>query len=55
MEVQNISGIDVVAREFTTEYTTASENAPRQDNVSSEARTERVPEPGKGENVDRLA
>ncbi len=54
MEVQNISGSDVVASEFTTEYTARSENAPR-DNGNVEARTERLPEPGKGENVDALA
>lgn len=54
MEVQNISGSDVVVREFTAEYSPKTENAP-QDNRNEEVRSERPAEPGKGANVDRLA
>jgi len=54
MEVQNISGSDVVVREFTAEYSPKTENAP-QDSRNEEVRNERPPEPGKGANVDRLA
>ncbi|HPS58928.1 MAG TPA: hypothetical protein PK514_12555 [Spirochaetota bacterium] len=54
MEVQNISGSDVVASRFTAEYSPKTENAP-QDNRNEEVRSERPPEPNKGANVDRLA
>lgn len=54
MEVQNISGSDVVVREFSPEYSAKTENAP-QDNRNEEIRNERPVEPEKGSNVDRLA
>jgi len=54
MEVQNISGSDVVAREFTPEYTSRTENAPAETRVE-ERPAGRAPEPNKGENIDRLA
>lgn len=54
MEVQNISGSDVVVREFTAEYSPRTENAP-QDTRPEERRSERPAEPNKGANVDRIA
>lgn len=54
MEVQNISGSDVVVREFTAEYSPKTENAP-QDNRNEDVRSERPPEPNKGASIDRLA
>ena len=54
MEVQNISGSDVIVREFTPEYSPKTENAP-QNNGNGEIRSERPAEPGKGNNVDALA
>lgn len=53
MEVQNISGSDVVVREFSSEYTQRIENAPREDR-NEQARNERPVESGKGENFDRV-
>lgn len=54
MEVQNISGSDVVVREFTPEYTPKSENAPQEKNFA-ETRSDRPAEPNKGANVDSMA
>lgn len=54
MEVQNISGSDVVVREFTPEYSTRTENAPQEQNYA-EARSDRPVEPNKGANIDSMA
>lgn len=54
MDVQNISGSDVVVREFSSQYATKSEQAPEQRNESYTSR-ERPVEEGKGGTIDRLA
>lgn len=54
MAVQNISGSDVVIREFTPEYTPRTENTP-EGNGRLETPGERSPEPNKGENIDTMA
>jgi len=54
MDVQNISGSDVIVREFSSQSTPKSEQAPEQRNETYTSR-ERPIEEGKGGNIDRLA
>ncbi len=54
MDIQNISGSDVVVRQFSPEYTQKSEQAPERENETYTSR-ERPVEEGKGSNIDRLA
>lgn len=54
MDIQNISGSDVVVRQFSAEYTQKSEQAPEQKNETYTSR-ERPVEEGKGTAIDRLA
>ena len=54
MDIQNISGSDVVVRQFSAEYTQKSEQAPEQRNETYTSR-ERPAEEGKGGTIDRLA
>ena len=54
MDVQSISGSDVVVREFSPQYTQKSEQAPEQRNETYTSR-ERPAEEGKGGTIDRLA
>ena len=53
MDVQNISGPDVVVNNFTPEYTSRNEQVPT--DQTREAAVERSPEQNKGQNIDSVA
>jgi hypothetical protein len=53
MDVQNISGSDIVVNNFTPEYTPRNEQVPS--DQTREAATERPVEQNKGQNIDSMA
>jgi hypothetical protein len=53
MDVQNISGADIVVNNFTPEYTPRNEQVPT--DQAREVQTERPVEENKGQSIDSLA
>jgi hypothetical protein len=53
MSVENISGADIVTTKFTPEYTSRNEHVPT--DQTPEAKSERVREENKGQNIDSVA
>jgi hypothetical protein len=53
MDVQNISGADIVVNNFTPEYSPKNEQIPS--DQTREAAAPRPPEENKGQNIDSIA
>ncbi|MCL2155249.1 MAG: hypothetical protein FWH53_06265 [Leptospirales bacterium] len=53
MDVQNISGSDIVVNNFTPEYTPRNEQVPS--DQAREVAVERPVEPNKGQSIDSMA